>query len=88
MVKQFIILFLTEILLKSWNNENQILPDTDTAFLECFEQEVSETKELSEKIDVDIDGQDDLVSMTIEHDRKVPDFPICQWEKCKISLQF
>ena len=44
-------------------------PDTDTALFEFTENEVAETKEISESIYVDLDTHGDLVSMTIEHAR-------------------
>ena len=44
-------------------------PDTDTALLEFTENEVSETREISETIYVDLDRNGNLVSMTIEHAR-------------------
>ncbi|MGA2400889.1 MAG: DUF2283 domain-containing protein [Syntrophobacteraceae bacterium] len=43
--------------------------DTDTALVEFTDHEVSETREISENIYVDLDGQGNLVSMTIEHAR-------------------
>ncbi len=43
--------------------------DTDTALVEFTENEVAETKEISESIYVDLDAQGNLVSMTIEHAR-------------------
>ena len=44
-------------------------PETDTALIEFSEQAVSETKEISEDIYVDMDDAGRLVSMTIEHAR-------------------
>ena len=44
-------------------------PDTDTALIEFTDNDVSETKEISENIYVDLDRQGNLVSMTIEHAR-------------------
>ena len=41
--------------------------DTDTALLEFSCRPVSETKEISENIYIDIDGEGNLVNMTIEH---------------------
>ena len=45
-------------------------PDTDTALIEFTESEVSETKEISESIYVDLDSKGNLISMTVEHARK------------------
>ena len=44
-------------------------PDTDTALVEFADNEVSETKEISESIYVDLDSKGNLISMTIEHAR-------------------
>jgi uncharacterized protein YuzE len=41
--------------------------DTDTAHLEFTDNEVDETKEISENIFIDIDKKGNIVSMTIEH---------------------
>jgi uncharacterized protein YuzE len=41
--------------------------DTDTAHVEFTDKEVYETKEISENIYIDIDGEGNIVSMTIEH---------------------
>ena len=43
--------------------------DTDTALVEFTDNEVKETREISENIHVDLDGKGNLVSMTIEHAR-------------------
>jgi uncharacterized protein YuzE len=45
-------------------------PDTDTALVEFTDNEVVETREISENIYADLDTQGNLVSMTIEHARK------------------
>ena len=42
-------------------------PDTDTALVEFIEQEVFETKEISENVYVDLDLNGNLINMTIEH---------------------
>jgi uncharacterized protein YuzE len=44
-------------------------PDTDTALVEFTDNNVAETKEISENIYADLDDQGNLVSMTIEHAR-------------------
>ena len=41
--------------------------DTDTALIEFSRKAVSETREVSENIYVDIDSEGNLVNMTIEH---------------------
>jgi uncharacterized protein YuzE len=43
--------------------------DTDTAVVEFTDNEVIETKEISENIYIDLDTHGNLVSMTIEHAR-------------------
>jgi len=41
--------------------------DTDTALIEFSNKSVSETKEISEDLYIDLDENGNLVSMTIEH---------------------
>ena len=41
--------------------------DTGTAHIEFTDNEVHETKEISENIYIDVDGRGNIVSMTIEH---------------------
>ncbi len=41
--------------------------DTDTALVEFSDHNVAQTKEINENIYVDLDKDDNLVSMTIEH---------------------
>ncbi len=44
--------------------------DTDTALIDFSTRSISETKEISENIYIDIDSNGNLVSMTIEHAKK------------------
>jgi uncharacterized protein YuzE len=41
--------------------------DTDTALFEFIERPISETKEISEHIYIDLDAGGNLVAMTVEH---------------------
>ena len=41
--------------------------DTDTALIEFSNESIVETKEISENLYIDLDGNGNLVSMTIEH---------------------
>ena len=41
--------------------------DTDTALIEFTSERIAETRELSENIYLDLDENENLVSMTIEH---------------------
>jgi uncharacterized protein YuzE len=41
--------------------------DTDTALFEFSERLISETKEISESVCVDLDAEGNLVNMTFEH---------------------
>lgn len=43
--------------------------DTDTALVEFMDNQIAETKEISENMYVDLDDRGNLVSMTIEHAR-------------------
>jgi uncharacterized protein YuzE len=45
------------------------ISDTDTAFFKFTDNDVAETKEISENIYVDLDNQGNLVAMTVEHAR-------------------
>ena len=49
--------------------------DTDTALIEFSDSKVEETKEVSEDVDLELDANGALVSMTVEHAK----------EKAKIS---
>jgi uncharacterized protein YuzE len=44
--------------------------DTDTALMEFSDHPVAQTKEINENIYVDLDADDNLVNMTIEHASK------------------
>jgi len=44
--------------------------DTDTALVEFSNHPVAQTKEINENIYVDLDADDNLVNMTIEHASK------------------
>jgi len=44
--------------------------DTDTALVEFSGHQVAQTKEINENIYVDLDEDDNLVNMTIEHASK------------------
>jgi uncharacterized protein YuzE len=47
--------------------------DTDTAHVEFTNREVSETKEISENVYIDLDAKGNLVNMTIEHAKENAD---------------
>ena len=49
--------------------------DTDTALLEFSDGVVAETREVSENVHVDLDGDGNLVSMTVEHAAEVASLP-------------
>ncbi|MBU1600203.1 DUF2283 domain-containing protein [bacterium] len=62
--------------------------DTDTALVEFSGNKIEETRELSENIYIDLDSQGNIVSITIEHAKKVahlPDISYQQFEKEKIT---
>jgi uncharacterized protein YuzE len=44
--------------------------DTDTALMEFSDHPVAQTKEINENIYFDLDADDNLVNMTIEHASK------------------
>lgn len=45
--------------------------DTDTAHIEFTNNEVDETRQISENIYIDLDAAGNLVSMTIEHAKAI-----------------
>ena len=49
--------------------------DTDTALLEFSNRPVSETREISENIYLDLDSDGNLVAMTIEHANAAANLP-------------
>ena len=58
--------------------------DTDTALIEFTENQIKETKEISENLYIDIDSDGNPVSMTIEHAKTtahLPDIVYQQIEK-------
>ena len=55
--------------------------DTDTALLEFSERPVSETREISENIYIDIDAKGNPVSMTIEHARATAHLPDLSYQQ-------
>ena len=62
--------------------------DTDTALLEFTDNEIIETREISENVYIDIDEQGNLVNMTIEHARitaQLPDISFQQIDKVAIA---
>jgi len=44
--------------------------DTDTLLVNFNENEISETKDLTENVLIDLDSEGNLVSLTIEHARE------------------
>jgi uncharacterized protein YuzE len=54
--------------------------DTDTALVEFAGREVTETREISENVYVDLDASGNLVSMTIEHARENANLPEVSYE--------
>ena len=49
--------------------------DTDTAVLEFTDNQVKETREISENIYLDLDADGNPVSMTIEHAKQTAHLP-------------
>ena len=49
--------------------------DTDTALVEFSDHMVSETREISDNIYIDLDASGNPVSMTIEHAKKTAQLP-------------
>ncbi len=73
-------------ILVKWINQafhNPDFEDTDTALIDFSTQAVSETKEISENIYIDIDSKGNFVSMTIEHAKKTGALNKLIYEKIK-----
>lgn len=49
--------------------------DTDTALVEFTDNQVEETREISENIYIDLDVDGNLVTMTIEHAKTTAQLP-------------
>ena len=54
--------------------------DTDTARVEFVSREVTETREISENVYVDLDANGNPISMTIEHARENANLPEVSFE--------
>jgi len=44
--------------------------DTDTAIFEFTDNEIKETRDVTENIYIDLDGQGNIVNITVEHANK------------------
>ena len=55
--------------------------DTDTALIEFSDNLIKETREISENIYIDIDEENNLVSLTIEHARKTAQLPDISYQQ-------
>jgi uncharacterized protein YuzE len=61
--------------------------DTDTALLEFSDKEIAETKEINENIYIDLDKDNNLVSMTIEHAMKQANLAELSYHQMEKSMQ-
>ena len=62
--------------------------DTDTALIEFTDKPIKETREISVNVYIDVDNEDNLVSLTIEHAKvmaHLPDISYQQIEKNEIT---
>ena len=60
--------------------------DTDTAILEFSNSEIFETLEINENIYIDIDKENKLISITIEHASKNAKLPEFSYEEIEDKL--
>jgi len=84
MAKPYTMLFLIGIIRRKRKMKIKYFNDTDTALVEFTDNQVKETRELSENIYIDMDADGNPVSMTIEHARltaHLPDITCQQIEK-------
>jgi uncharacterized protein YuzE len=58
-----------------------VVEGDDTALMEFTDNEVAETREISENIYADLDRQGNLVSLTIEHARTNARLPELSYEE-------
>ncbi|HEX6384630.1 MAG TPA: DUF2283 domain-containing protein, partial [Anaerolineae bacterium] len=49
----------------------QYFPDTDTVYMELTDREVVETIDLNENTVIDLDANDNVVAITLEHAREL-----------------
>ncbi len=62
--------------------------DTDTALIEFTDKPIKETREISVNVYIDVDNEDNLISLTIEHAKvmaHLPDISYQQIEKNEIT---
>ncbi len=59
-------------------------PNTDTASIQLFDGDVHETREINENLHLDLDKDGNVVSITVEHARKlasITEFSFLQMEE-------
>jgi uncharacterized protein YuzE len=80
-------LSLTGIIRRPKKMKIKYFKDTDTALFEFTDNQVKETREISENIYIDIDAKGNPVSMTIEHAKQtahLPDIAYQQIDKATV----
>jgi uncharacterized protein YuzE len=77
MVKQYIMLSLIGAL----RHENQVFQETDTLYIEFRTAEISETRDLDENTQLDVDRDRNICAMPIEHARERADIPHFSFEQ-------
>jgi uncharacterized protein YuzE len=55
--------------------------DTDTAIIEFTDRPISETRELSENLYMDLDAEGNPVNLTVEHARTTAQLPNLSYEQ-------
>ena len=60
--------------------------DTDTALLEFSDAPVDETREITPHVNVDLDRDGNLVSMTIEHASAATNLPVVRIEEIGATI--
>ncbi len=63
-------------------------PETDTALMEFSNRLIEETREISENVYIDLDKNGDLVSMTLEHAKKVAQLPDLSYQQLQKEEMF
>ena len=59
----------------------QYFQDTDTLYIEFKAAKVAETKDLDENTVLDLDGDGNIVAMTVEHAKQRADIPKFSFEQ-------
>jgi uncharacterized protein YuzE len=66
--------------------EIKYFPDTDTLVINFSEQEIVETRDVTENLLIELDNEGNLVSMTIEHAKQHMDVENFSYQKVESAV--